>query len=140
MLGSRVAIICTIPTGDSVVRTRATVSIDNGATISVSHVTTGPVQYQVVLWDSGPLPFASHLVTLTNAGTEAYLRLDRIDYDPTDNTPSKPSDTLPTTTTVLTTTVQQPGSSQVSSSSESIPHGSVTTLSETTPSERDVSS
>lgn len=136
MLGSRVAIICTIPTGDSVVRTRATVSIDNGATIPVSHVTTGPVQYQVVLWDSGLLPFASHLVTLTNAGTEAYLRLDRIDYDPTDNnTPSKSSDTLPTTTTVLTTTVQQPGSSQVSSSSESIPHGSVTI-----PSERDVSS
>jgi hypothetical protein len=53
--------------------------------VSVSHVTTPPVQYQVVLWDSGPLPFASHLVTLTDAGKEAYLRFDRVDYDPTDN-------------------------------------------------------
>lgn len=115
--GSRVAIICTIPTGDGTSHTRATVSIDNGAAIPVSHATTPPVQYQVVLWDSGPLPFASHLVTLTDAGTEAYLRLDRIDYDPTaDNAPSKTSDSLPTTTTVLTTTVEQPGSSQVSSS------------------------
>ena len=83
-LGSRVAIICIIPTGNSGASTRATVSIDGGAAVSVSHVTTGPVQYGVVLWDSGPLPLKNHLVTLTNAGTEDYLRFDRVDYDPTD--------------------------------------------------------
>jgi len=84
-LGSRVAIICIIPTDNGSTSTRATVSIDGGAAVSVSHVTTPPVQYAVVLWDSGPLPFANHLVTLTNAGTEAYLRFDRADYDPTDS-------------------------------------------------------
>ncbi|KIM43712.1 hypothetical protein M413DRAFT_443620 [Hebeloma cylindrosporum] len=128
--GSGFALICTIPTGGDGGRTRATVSIDHGPPVSVSRATTGPVQYQVVLFDSGPLAFGTHSVTITNAANEAYLRIDRIDYDPTDHTPPPPppptNGNVPTTT-VIKTTVLPPGSSQGSGSSSSISQGAVTT-------------
>ncbi|KAF8154584.1 hypothetical protein B0H34DRAFT_799352 [Crassisporium funariophilum] len=88
--GSRVAVICILPTGNGE-RSMATFSIDNGPPVAISHQTTPPVQFQVEFWNSGPLAMGSHLLVITNAGTENYFRLDRIDYDPTDsNAPNTP--------------------------------------------------
>ncbi|KIM37059.1 hypothetical protein M413DRAFT_423894 [Hebeloma cylindrosporum] len=128
--GSGFAVICIIPTGDGTSHSRATVSVDHEAPVTVSRATTGPVQYEVVLFDSGPLAFGTHSVSITNTGTDAYLRLDRIDYDPTDHTPTLATNGNLPTTTVTRTTVQQSGSSQGSSSqgsSSSSPEGTVIT-------------
>ncbi|PPQ69511.1 hypothetical protein CVT24_001465 [Panaeolus cyanescens] len=89
--GSRVVVICTIPTGDGQL-SRASFQIDDGPVIPVSHRTTPPVQWQTQFWNSGPLPFGSHLLTITNLDDDAYFRMDRIDFDPTDsNAPAAPN-------------------------------------------------
>ncbi|KAF9044449.1 hypothetical protein BJ165DRAFT_1612094 [Panaeolus papilionaceus] len=90
--GSRVAVICTIPTGDGQL-SKASFQIDDGPAISVSHQTTPPVQWQTQFWNSGPLPFGSHLLTITNLDNDAYFRMDRIDFDPTDSNAPQQTDT-----------------------------------------------
>ncbi|PPQ69512.1 hypothetical protein CVT24_001466 [Panaeolus cyanescens] len=84
--GSAIAVICIIPTsggGNGV--SRASFSIDNGPAKEVHIPTTLPVQFEVEFWNSGPLPFGPHSLVITNIGNDAYFRLDRIDYDPTDS-------------------------------------------------------
>ncbi|KAJ3505497.1 hypothetical protein NLJ89_g7387 [Agrocybe chaxingu] len=82
--GSIVAVICTIPTGDGR-HVSANFTIDNDPPIFVSHASTPPVQFEKIFWDSGPLPIGNHLLTITHAGPGMYLRVDRVDYDPTDS-------------------------------------------------------
>ncbi|PPQ74098.1 hypothetical protein CVT26_006477 [Gymnopilus dilepis] len=118
--GSRVAVVCTIPTGDGAL-SQASFSLDNGPAVNAAHATTPPVQWQTVFWDSGPLPFASHLLVITNTGDQAYFRLDHIDYDPTNNNaPASASSQAgsllncsscpPAQTTLTTTIVDKPSS------------------------------
>ncbi|KAF5309896.1 hypothetical protein D9619_010384 [Psilocybe cf. subviscida] len=101
--GSRVAAVFTIPTGDGN-SIAASFSIDNGPAVTRSRATTGPVQWNYLLFDSGPLPYGNHLLVITYASTEGYLRIDRVDYDPTPN--SAPTSAPPVVS--KTTTVQAP--------------------------------
>ncbi|KAH9485592.1 hypothetical protein JR316_0002502 [Psilocybe cubensis] len=105
--GTRIAFICTIPTGDGQL-SQASFVVDGGAPVRIAHATTPPVQWQTTFWDSGPLPYGSHLVTMTNTGNDAYLRLDRIDYDPTTGNAPSSRAAVPQTKTVVggTATVQ----------------------------------
>ncbi|KDR76565.1 hypothetical protein GALMADRAFT_210516 [Galerina marginata CBS 339.88] len=113
---------------------KASFSLDNGPAIPQSHVTTPPVQWQTVFWDSGPLPFGSHLVVITNTGNDAYFRLDHIDYDATDSSSPKPPSAPPPppagstssiATTPVATSVSSSSSVKVSSiASTSLPSGS----------------
>ncbi|KAJ3505495.1 hypothetical protein NLJ89_g7385 [Agrocybe chaxingu] len=113
--GSAVAVICTIPTGGEGQRSMATVSLDGGDPVFVSALTTPPVQWNYEFFKADSLPFASHLLVITNAGNEAYLRLDRIDYDPTDGHAPRTQTTTPqappAVTTTATSVVVLPGSS-----------------------------
>ncbi|PPQ93868.1 hypothetical protein CVT25_013577 [Psilocybe cyanescens] len=126
--GTRVAFVCTIPTGDGQL-SQASFSVDNGPAVRVTHATTPPVQWQTTFWDSGPLPYGSHLIVMTNVGNTAYLRLDRIDYDPTTANapavsvpPSASSGDITTTvrSTLTSTVVVGSSDTQTSSSSSSI--------------------
>jgi len=82
--GSRVAVICTIPAGRGD-QSVAQFSLDgHGRFYLVSHPTSREVRRRIVFWDSGPLPFGQHVLTIMNMGREAEFRLNRIDFDPTD--------------------------------------------------------
>ncbi|KAF8955044.1 hypothetical protein BDZ97DRAFT_1927517 [Flammula alnicola] len=105
--GSRIAVICTIPTGDGLESSIASFSVDNGPAVTASHKTTPPVQWNTVLWDSGPLPLANHLLIVTNTGNQMYLRIDRFDYDPTDgNAPPSSNVNSGAVTTISSTTIE----------------------------------
>ncbi|KAF8954566.1 hypothetical protein BDZ97DRAFT_1766053 [Flammula alnicola] len=97
-------------TGDGLESSIASFSIDNSAAVTASHKTTPPVQWNTVLWDSGPLPLANHLFIVTNTGNQMYLRIDRFDYDPTDGNapPSSNVNSGAVTTTSGTTTEASP--------------------------------
>ncbi|KAJ3505726.1 hypothetical protein NLJ89_g7267 [Agrocybe chaxingu] len=114
--GSVVAVICTIPTGDGR-PVSANFAIDDGRPTFVSHASTPPVQFEKIFWDSGPLPMGNHLLTITHAGPDMYLRVNRIDYDPTDShapraDSSAPQDpvSVPALNSVVTSRVGDPTS------------------------------
>ncbi|KAJ3505496.1 hypothetical protein NLJ89_g7386 [Agrocybe chaxingu] len=122
--GSAVSIICTIPTGSHSERVLASVSIDGGPPVNVSATCTPPVQWNYQLFTAESLPYGSHLLVMTNTGNENYLRMDRIDYDPTDRFSPQMLSTQapppPATSVVVVTASPVPSSSTTHTRSSKI--------------------
>ena len=81
LLGSAVAIRCTIPSGTGE-QSRVSFSIDDGPARIISQETSPSSQWQHVFWDSGTLEMGPHVLLITNLMDGVGLHLDSIDYEP----------------------------------------------------------
>ncbi|PPQ87425.1 hypothetical protein CVT25_008121 [Psilocybe cyanescens] len=158
LLGTRVVIYCTVPTGSGT-NTIGTITFD-GQTSTVTRRTSSNAVYADLWYDSGPIANVKHTITIANGGSssDSPLQLDRFHVEgdsildsspvapvtapksttsqptPADNIPSKQASV---SISISTTTVQHnPSGVSSSSSSSSSPSASLPSSTSSNSSER----